>query len=1355
MTALMLCVALAAAAFVNVQSAMTESRLRRAQAQLNAVAGMRMALGQLQLLCGDDRRVTATADIFSKAGNASLPRGEAADGKRFWTGVWATGGLDKTKVRDWSVYAPDDKPFLGWLASDYDFTAERPSVLENPVNRTTVATMGNNLLLSAKTGFADSADGRETVTLLGTGALGTKTDASGTLGPERREAKARRVPLERRSAARDEIVPAHVGAYAYWVGDEGVKANVSVPDGTDENFLEDDGAEWLRRFNVASQRADVASLTGLENFDSWWRTDASRAKGAAGTLLAAVESAGTLENYADTFGFHDEKLSENLKRLRHDVTFVSRGVFSDVYSGGLKTDLSLAFEMPWFADGKTWKKGFRDLKQFHGSGEKNDLNLLSFGKFKVPNDEKWWTEQPEDGFGYLYEFATGRKTGTKGFPNMEILRGPTWDLVRNYYRLYKREDEKKGFRGLKPKNADSWIAVGSRPYTYLSGIQNAQQSSEDDPKNALIGGKGNYAQCVVRRTMATTYEIGALLPEFNGRMRNLGGSPTNLKTGASPMIVPQSMRIAPVVRRVVIRCSVVLNRDTAAICFDPIFTIHNPYDVPIEFYGFGAYWTKFFPFKFTLERLDRDEKTGKYKPWPGTNSNKFTRDFSQLMGAGDWTSGSEGGQAAFSSRIFAGTNSAKSPPSGTIRLAPGEVKNVYPSDAFMLNERKYVGGRERPIWRVVDVGDFKYEEKSAVSVPLYDVDLSQCPEDEEITFRVTYGVEVYFEKENDYLTFNLHYPTSSYGDNLASVAGMRRIWRKRANYADMSDENLTQIIAFRRFIKRDPDSWVGETCGRRNTAQKGILGGVEKTFFAYVDIWEQPSGESPLASPLRTNPRPWVVCHSGWDAATRERPTGVGWMKAVKRDNSGLCPVQNIGTWGDSLDLSGQTNIVFFSIPQAPLTSLGQLQHAECSVLDMEPGYVVGNSYAHMGIPDAKEILFWPDIGYMKGDSDGSYANVHLPQPRADTPFAANLNLFDRYFFSGINFGDADEAQCGDADEFVRRAFGGNAKENPFPNGRVTLVRDFGGRAEDAAKADFRDPEKVARDLMLNGAFNVNSTSVEAWCAVLSGLRGKMQRLDGAFGKIGKIPFLRFFSQIGSRAGGFGHAADSDGDAGKGWRWFPELSDAEIRALAEAIVAQVRARGPFMSLGDFVNRRLTSSGTAGQAGAIQAAIDESGINRSRAGKFDDDGKSAYDKTRYPNMFPTGTKLNKAGAPGYVTQGDVLSSVGNVFAARSDTFVIRAYGETSESVSGNVSGRAWCEAVVQRVPEFFEPQADTKDSMIDVSKFMEDYRSRQPAGTPEKFIYEKREPDERLSAVNALFGRRFRIVSFRWLSPDEV
>jgi hypothetical protein len=96
-----------------------------------------------------------------------------------------------------------------------------------------------------------------------------------------------------------------------------------------------------------------------------------------------------------------------------------------------------------------------------------------------------------------------------------------------------------------------------------------------------------------------------------------------------------------------------------------------------------------------------------------------------------------------------------------------------------------------------------------------------------------------------------------------------------------------------------------------------------------------------------------------------------------------------------------------------------------------------------------------------------------------------------------------------------------------------------------------------------------------------------------------------------------------------------------------------------------------------------------------------------------------------GAPSYVKQGDILTPIAPVLSARSDSFIIRSYGEAVDD-EGMVTARAWCEAVVERDRNFVDP-SDTAETL----------------------------PADLTQDVNKKFGRRFNVVSFRWLDPDEI
>lgn len=191
------------------------------------------------------------------------------------------------------------------------------------------------------------------------------------------------------------------------------------------------------------------------------------------------------------------------------------------------------------------------------------------------------------------------------------------------------------------------------------------------------------------------------------------------------------------------------------------------------------------------------------------------------------------------------------------------------------------------------------------------------------------------------------------------------------------------------------------------------------------------------------------------------------------------------------------------------------------------------------------------------------------------------------------------------------------------------------------------------------------------------------------------------------------------GDAGERWRGFRILEGDEIDALAHEVVDRIRKHGPFMSMADFVNRDLTapSGSERNLKGILQAAIDATDINAD----IKDPKALATSRVRYPAAAagPASTA-----APGYLTQADLLQVLDPVMAVRSDTFVIRSYGEARNPLTGQVEAKARCELLVQRLPEY-----------VDTSEHPETWPPQ--------------------SKVNRGFGRRFVIMGFRWLGENEI
>jgi hypothetical protein len=107
--------------------------------------------------------------------------------------------------------------------------------------------------------------------------------------------------------------------------------------------------------------------------------------------------------------------------------------------------------------------------------------------------------------------------------------------------------------------------------------------------------------------------------------------------------------------------------------------------------------------------------------------------------------------------------------------------------------------------------------------------------------------------------------------------------------------------------------------------------------------------------------------------------------------------------------------------------------------------------------------------------------------------------------------------------------------------------------------------KKMAAYSLIHGAFNVNSTSVAAWEAFLGGNRNLSvdYAQNGGSDSANGTPFPQ-----GTSPSAPGNGADTY------WSGFSRLTDSQITRLAEEIVEEVKLRGPFMSLADFVNHRV-------------------------------------------------------------------------------------------------------------------------------------------------------------------------------------
>lgn len=467
-----------------------------------------------------------------------------------------------------------------------------------------------------------------------------------------------------------------------------------------------------------------------------------------------------------------------------------------------------------------------------------------------------------------------------------------------------------------------------------------------------------------------------------------------------------------------------------------------------------------------------------------------------------------------------------------------------------------------------------------------------------------------------------------------------------------------------------------------------------------------------------------ILCNTKWDSEL-----GVPVLAGYSMENGGeayepFFPMdtsdapKGYSYWGaDRSPVDGYDRVVLFDIPRKDLVSIGQLQHASAGRFSYEPSYVVGNSYANPRLPTddwrttASDTLSSAGNGLVDSRIQG-------PFQLYDASYLVNEVLFDSYVFTTIP--QVRDDYRSDEPAYGSRYFEGLlAGESFLPNPRYIPYEPTGSEWTEEALQDTGSDTTGsffhnAGHVLVDGAFNVNSTSVDAWEAFLSGtyqLPVRQLSTNGEVGGFQSPPEGVRFPRVQAV---MGHGVDGSGMDNEGfWTGFRDLSSEEVRELATEIVAEVRERGPFLTLGEFVNRKLEDS-ELGEVGALQAALDRT-INESIDSGFGD-------SAGHPAV-PDGSH-QEAGFPGYLLQGDILQALSPYMSARSDSFTIRAYGEARNPGSGDVEARAWCEAVVQRFP----------DACPD------------PSGG---------EALEELASPSSPFGRQFRIVSFRWLAPEEV
>jgi len=1174
------------------------------QARGNALFALDVAVGRLQSEAGPDQRISARAEILD-----ATPATTAVTGvnQPHWTGIWKTGNntldVGATPQRNLSFNGTANPPAptldqkatsAAWLVSGT--TALSPLTFSG----TTTGTTRDAVVLAANYG---STSANVTVPLV------PMFDGNGAHGGNA------------------------TGAYAYWVSDEGVKAKLNLSNPSQALSPSSNFVESQLQFTAPSAVAAHKALPAPLNVD-----------------FRANEDLPKVQKFSSLSRLSSADPTTDLMSYAADFTTEGFGVLSDVRHGGLKKDLTAAFE---------------DDAGANPSGAMGRLMAFSDNRTQARPENRGKVYSTTNSGPLLNDYSYGY--------TMDGLR---WMSLYNYYNLYKQNASAP--TGLSVNNPSGPVGVGTPRPDPAVAVRNYTSDTQFETR----GGQGaNNTNRLIRdnltaRPLAWQVHIGvkSYQDAVDGRWK--------LKILVSPGLV-----------------------------------LYNPYNVRLTH-----------PPNFQYEWLNW------YNPNPqlfdalqfaiGTNTGANQFNFQPLR---NYSVSANGSQGDLSTRYATAANA-------NLDFEPGEIK------IFGLD-------------RIVDpaTGSDNFTKLQNFFSPdfYHAIDLKRIPVDgismsaggnisNNGTFIGTLNgtdslllrrVFPRLRSNGAQFNLNMNIPNSSPGGGTWAIwpqgAPVNRQFLGSGSLFDIPIAPLTVPIDLGRINSLiEPIKILTYTVWLKGTDSAEDLSGNGTLTARPMPVFGSSGAQlNPVTGDIRNGlvDLQVAVGNFGMDKASLNATPGSG--GSVR------------SFWGESVT-GGQTQIALKDVPRQPPVSIGQFMHMNPAYDANRSGSVarspvlhpVGGSWASPFLPRTKSfddstqrVNTGPGPGQgagvvrNTGDATGAVAG---PIQVVDDAFMANDALFDSYFFSSVpsRFHDSNRNIYAPIGQTFDSTFIKDGKN--LPNTRMRFFRRNGNPP---SVEDLRDLDEAAANLLVDGAFNVNSTSVAAWKSLLGSLSGN-RMLAGDKSEVnfgGRAPIPRLLTPV---SGG-------SAPVNTAWGGVRALSDAELDQLAEQIVLQVKERGPFLSMSDFLNRRLVDDMPLGLYGALQAAIEATSINqdvRNSVGRPTSVSSFASNSSWYfdEDSLPPNTAT---GVPGYLMQQDIVQAFAPMMAVRSDTFQVRVFGEVRNPRTGEVEASAVGEAVVQRVPDLVNgTQLPESDSALIQS-----------------------------DPVNSAFGRKFQVVSFRWLASDEI
>ncbi len=1316
-------------AFITIESRAAMNQQLATRARLNALVSMRLALAHLQQEAGPDRRSTARADITQPNVSPASLRNP------MWTGVWRTD-------------QPDLPP--AWLVSGRG---------DQPAGTQTISLFQTGTSPDYHTGYwapwqSDSAlSSPANVPLVGLGsALGSSDGKASGL-----------VSLPKVRLPDEDVA----GTYAYWIGDEGIKARVNMTDPRSKTFGDVDQLAALR--SALAPRYDA--LPGLSDL-------------AQPAQLRAVDSVRQLGLLS---GFENGADANNLRRLFHDVTVVSAGVLADSAQGGLKRDLSRAFELTDAEFAATeFGAGAPGAAATHvGAG----IAAVTMPVLK------------DNGNGNDLRAAPIFNRAVTGGGN---LRGPTWWALRDYHRLYRQLGWSAGSGGA---NATTIPTLNARTLwpnvaaAHPSGPPANSGLPNNSLRNRIYGYSDIYDGDLPTPIDPSTSDL------LNGDVGRLITRPLNVS--ATPYVHRVSLAfsinkmqwVGPWIWMRINGRWVRAREEPVDIRLNitPIVVVHNPFNVRMAWKP-GTSPTNSAnkrPFAAAISLSDMNEwkfRFKQYKPDTLEDPHVFETPLVDFL-----KRQSPEVQDDDTLRIYLSKDG-----NPDMILEPGEFR-VFSCEptitkwtkSIVLNNTYDTRGSyndEVPDWNF-GPGVFEYlDYLSPIGVEIIPGGrlrmrqaIASWPGDQLVLDQKTNksGNEIGNDKQSFF------YDSSEVSEVVFSDINQNK-------YPSPGELFFPNWYAVQDKYEKPNYEWDGRTPYPTPTSPP-----LQPDLIAVVDITAKPADAVGAPFPLLSHSNPLAATSRASAGGRRATGTGQGflggspsyqltvrgggWDNVLQNYDSG-----KLAFGGSSISSSGARKAILLEIPLVAPTSLAQYAHANFGVRDQQPLFSIGNSFASPFV-DAQKVFQQNGPNWTE----------------ADQTYLLNSALWDGYFLSGIGprmrTGGTGAVAPSDPTPSTLRNPSSNGNGNTIADPKVAVdvpavidafVRDgaplanprfsdeLSGLSPDAKTRALNDHRRVATVLLNEGAFNVNSTSVEAWIAFLGAAKGQALAEVGANSPLAtnNARFPRVLAKVASVAAA-GDAIDE-----RNWRGFANLSDAQIEALAKAIVAENKARfalqrrterdlarapgprlfsgltqpaTPYLGLAEFINRFLTPETWANRCGALQAAIFRADQQQS-AGISDRLLAGLPDLRITPDVLATATagtfphpenvdvraqggstsRAHSAlGAPGNLLQSDLLQVLGPALATRSDTFTLRCFGEAT-ALSGE-NGTAWMEVVVQRIPDFIDPTntAETGNS------------------APKPLVAGPATADATVSPaltpVNHLLGRRFKVISMRWVQGNEI